>query len=916
MTPEQWRRLEAAFHDLAGAPENSRTAFIREFSAQDPELGSRLADLLAAHRDAGGFLVQPALDLSLALASTDEDPPELAGQVFGAYRVVRELGRGGMGAVYLAERADREFSKFVALKLIKRGMDSDALIERFRAERQILANLDHPNIARLLDGGTAPDGRPYLVMEYVEGSPIDEYCAQHALDLEARLALFRRVCAAVVHAHQHLVVHRDLKPSNILVTREGAPKLLDFGLARVLSTDDARTSAVTAAAGRFFTPGYASPEHVRGLPATTLSDVYSLGAVLYRLLCGCTPHEQRFGNEPGTAEEATRVLPARPSVCIDPERVRATLDGDSDAWRAAWSKRLTGDLDNIALRALHPDPARRYASVGQLDEDLARYVAGMPVTAAPDSLTYRAGKFVSRHAAAVVVAVSLTVALMGAVVVSTWQSYRAAQSERLATQQRARAEQRFADVRRLAHTLIFDYHDAIADLPGSTAVRMRLVSDALAYLDGLAAEAAGEPELQRELAAAYERVGDVQGGALFANLGDTASAIASQRKALAIRQALTQADPEDQDAQREFALSRRKVGLLLWETGALGDAVAELRGSQATFEGIAARRPEDPAILFELATTFDYIGMLQQELGELEAALVTLGRARETFVQAQQQDPDNAIYRRGLSTVDEHFAAALLLLGRYPEALAYNQIALDLRTALSAETPLSMDLKRILAVSHYNQGEILARMGRYAEALQHYQADLAIAEALQDADPANDQYRSDVTFGRVRLGDMSLALGSPEEALEWYQDAARRRSEDVDSDPLQLWKRASLIEARSKVADALSRLGKDAAAIRQARETAALLDATQVEPGNAYVLTALAEARFVLAEAYERLAAGAKPGQGPELNARAATLYAGAHGVWQTLAAQGRVAPPDRQRMIDAGARAERLQMLAGTGGQ
>src|SRR5205823_4860718 len=349
-----------------------------------------------------------------------------------------------MGAVYFAERADEQYKKRVAIKLIKRGMDTDSVLRHFRNERQILAGFDHPNIARLFDGGTTKDGLPYFVMEYVEGLPINEYCAAHKISLVERLKLFREACAAVSYAHRHTVIHRDIKMSNILVTSEGTPKLLDFGIAKILQPGGGPEALMTMTGVRPMTPEYASPEQVRGEPVTTASDVYSLGIILYELLVGRSPYRFTSRSPLDVAREITDTEPPRPSTAL-------ARDEDFDATGIGNSKVLKGDLD-----------------------DIGRHLAARPVLARKDTIGYRARKFVQRNKVATAAAVLILVSLVAGLVATTWQAHRA-------KVEKARAERRFNDVRRLAHSVLFDYHDAIKNLPGATGVRERLVKDALAY---------------------------------------------------------------------------------------------------------------------------------------------------------------------------------------------------------------------------------------------------------------------------------------------------------------------------------------------------------------------------------------------------------------------------------------------------
>jgi non-specific serine/threonine protein kinase/serine/threonine-protein kinase len=399
-------------------------------------------------------------------------------------------------------------------------MDTDAVLRRFRHERQILAGLEHPNIGRLLDGGTTDEGLPYLVMEYVDGQPIDEYCRSRQLTLEQRLALFGQVCAAVAYAHQHLVVHRDIKPSNILVTADGTPKLLDFGIAKLLEGEDEALTVGFDGAGQVLTPQYASPAQLSGGRITTVSDVYGLGVLLYELLAGARPYDLTGKSYAEMKQIVTGTDLPSPSVM-------AARRGDEGL-----ARRLRGDLDAIVLTATRRDQGERYASVALVADDVRRYLEGLPVLARGDSWTYRTARFVRRRKLGVAAAVAIVVSLVGGVIATSWQA-------RVARAERARAERRFADVRRLSTSFLFEFHDAIATLPGSTPARLLVVSKALEYLDSLAADAAGVRDLQQELAEAYDRVGDVQGNPGAANLGDIDGAIKSYQKAEAIRRALT-----------------------------------------------------------------------------------------------------------------------------------------------------------------------------------------------------------------------------------------------------------------------------------------------------------------------------------------------------------------------------------------
>jgi eukaryotic-like serine/threonine-protein kinase len=422
MTPDNWNKVKALFSAALEQEPSRQAAFLRQ-ACPDDDLRQEVEKLLRNHEQAGDFLRDPVVA-----------PDPLVGRRLGAYKLLRLIGSGGMAGVYLGERADQEYRKQVAIKIVRPGPDTAELLSRFRAERQTLAALDHPNIVKLLDGGSTDEGLPYLVMDYVPGIPIDQYCDACKLSTEQRLRLFLAVSAAVDHAHQKLVIHRDLKPTNILVTSDGVPKLLDFGIAKVLSPDT--RSVLTQTGMRRLTPAYASPEQVRGQPVTPASDVYSLGVILYELLTGHQPYKLKqptpgeleqaiCGEEPETPSLSvgrveTETASDGTTVAKTPERVSQTREGQPEKLR----RRLRGDLDNILLKALQKEPGRRYGSVEELAQDIDRHLNHLPITARPPSLAYRASKFVQRHKAEVSTGVLATVVLSAAAALFTLNAFR------------------------------------------------------------------------------------------------------------------------------------------------------------------------------------------------------------------------------------------------------------------------------------------------------------------------------------------------------------------------------------------------------------------------------------------------------------------------------------------------------------
>ncbi len=431
MTPERWQLTQDLLEKALLLTGQERTEFLARSCDGDAPLREEIEELLIVDTNLGDFIEKPLFDMHGDQASL------AAGDQLGPWQIVREIGRGGMGAVYLAERADATYEKKVAVKLLKRGMDTDELVRRFRSERRILALLEHPHIARLLDGGSTPDGRPYLVMEYVEGRPIDAWCTEQSLSVEDRLALFEKVCRAVHFAHRNLVVHRDLKPGNILVVADGEPRLLDFGIAKLLEGDP--EPFATVAAFLPMTPEYASPEQIRGEPVTTSTDVYSLGVLLYRLLAGRSPYRPAVEGRAALAEAVCNQEPLRPSTVVG-ARAKTVAEAASAERDRHLAKRLRGDLDTIAQKALSKEPSRRYESAEQLAADVRRHLDGLPVLARPSGVGYRTSKFVGRHRFGVLLAAAAMMVIIGTAAVAVVQKWAALRERDRAEKTQERAD--------------------------------------------------------------------------------------------------------------------------------------------------------------------------------------------------------------------------------------------------------------------------------------------------------------------------------------------------------------------------------------------------------------------------------------------------------------------------------------------
>ena len=596
MTADELERALALFAEARDYPPDQQAAFLAQACPDDEALRQRVASLLRSQEGAGGFLEEPAFGHGLELMQQTMAGHLQAGEVVGEYRVVSLLGVGGMGEVYLAE--DTVHERKVALKLISHGRADEVRGRHFRHERKVLAALNHPHIARLIGSGITPGGQAYLVMEYVEGERLDRFCQERGLGIDERMTLFRKVCAAVTYAHQNLVVHRDLKPANLRVTAEGEPKLLDFGIAKLLDPEGATAKPdPTLTMQGAMTPKYASPEQIKGEPITTASDVYSLGVVLYELLTGQRPFAHLKGRR---ADELARAIceeePPRPSTVASrttssPATTPRPPEPAAAATRTRFAtlrRQLEGDLDNIAAKALRKEPARRYPSAAALSEDIRRHCEGLPVTARKDTPGYRAGKFVRRNKVGVTAAALVVLALIAGLVATALEARR--------------ADRRFEDVRRLAKSNLFELEPLIADLPGSMRARSTLVRQALQYLDDLSREAGGRSDLRRELAAAYEQVGAVQGEPTQPNLGDLPGALSSYHKARALRQALTAADPHDPQARYDLAMCDEHLGGIFWWNNQTAAAEESLRSALAACRRLVAEEPHSEEFRLGLAS--------------------------------------------------------------------------------------------------------------------------------------------------------------------------------------------------------------------------------------------------------------------------------------------------------------------------
>jgi non-specific serine/threonine protein kinase/serine/threonine-protein kinase len=793
---ERWERIKEVFAAALERAASDRFSYVREVCGDDAELYSEVWSLLQAHERSGGFIEQPAIE-RVGLTRPDAQV-DWQGKRLGNYRIVSEIGRGGMSHVYKAVRDDDQYYKEVAIKLLRPGLDTHALLQRLRAERQILAELSHPHIAQLLDGGVTETKAPYLVMEYIEGRPIDWYCEERQLGLRARLDLICTLCSAVHYVHQHLMVHGDLKGGNILVTNDGVVKLLDFGIAKLLNAtappDSPETTMNRVVA---MTPAYASPEQVRGEPITTTSDVYSLGVLLYRLLTGTLPFEvpsELFGWE--TAAHLSERTPRPPSV----------VAAAGSSFYRGLARELEGDLDAIVMKALSKAPEDRYGSAEQLSEDLRRYLRGFPVHARPDRPMYRIEKLVKRHKAASVATGLFVVALLAGICLTTWQTH-------VARVERERAERHLTEIRKLSNTYLRDVYDAAVNLPGATAIRKILVENSLKHISALESEAQDSLEFQRELAWAYQKFGDVQGDYLGANLGDTEGAVQSYRRALRLRESIAQRSDATLD-KVELVRSYVALSELLAAQSKLDEAIELAK----TAVSVGDRLVASPDVTKEGRR---YAAAAHMLLGtnvstvDLSIALQSLNTALAAFERLAAEASGDPRARLDIALVHARIGFAYLQGGHFEEALRHRQLTSNVVEELVLASPLDSALLRAGAFSNLNVGEVHNKLRQPHAALPHLQLGLQRVEHLQKTDPANEQAPIAVAYALNLLSDSYLLQNDPAEALKHLNRAAEIIARGPPAKP------TDIAEVRLLAGSNSFRLGKTHAALAKGTETAA-----------------------------------------------------------------------------------------------
>jgi tetratricopeptide (TPR) repeat protein len=717
MEPNRWQQVKAALSDAMALSGSARAAYLGQLGRGDPALRAELESLLRAAETAGtGFLESPAA----VLLETPSPPSPHTGRRLGPYRLLEEIGAGGMGEVYRAVRVDEEYEQEVAVKLVRAGADAQFVGQRLRAERQILAAFQHPNIAGLFDGGTTEEGIPYLVMELIAGQPITEYCERRRLDLQARLHLFLAVCSAVQYAHQHAVIHRDLKPSNILVTEDGTPKLLDFGIAKILEPGAIPVRGdLTINAVRLLTPDYASPEQLKGKPVTAASDVYSLGVIFYELLTGIKP---LAGRRPAT-QDASRTLfdaaPTRPSIVVRGRDAASAVRLDSPE---RLGHQLRGDLDNIVLMALRQEPERRYATVDRLAEDIRRHLGHRPVAARRPTLGYRASMFVTRHKVGVAATALTALALVCGVVITARETF-------IARAALARAEDEASASRRVGEYLVSLFEDANPNETGGRPLDVRtLVARAQAQIDP---NLSSRPALRARMLATV--------GTLHCEIGQFKPCEQDLEQALRIESGLGAAGDPLRRARIQYRLANAYN-----DAGRTKEALALL---QQALPVLQAQQPADP---LAVAAAWSAIGRAYLETEPLRA-IAALDRARA--LESGPQGEDTLASASTLGTLAIAYAQAM----RWNDALALARLRVQLvRTHVNSADPRYFD-----ALNDY--AEVAQEAGRFDEATRAWQQVLAGYEHIFGR--ASDKYIDT----ELDLGDVLFRRNRLHESILWFR---------------------------------------------------------------------------------------------------------------------------------------------------
>ena len=790
----------------------------------------------------------------------DARSPLPPGDMIEGYELVKELHRGGQGVVYQA--VQKSTKRKVAIKVLLEGpYASQATRRRFDREIELVANLKHPNIVTVFDSGLTPDGRQYCVMDYVRGLRLDEYVRERKPPLPSLLRLFETVCHAVNHAHQKGIIHRDLKPSNILVEADGTPRILDFGLAKQLGGGEATLLSVSGQV--VGTLPYLSPEVARGRSdeIDTRTDVYALGVILYELLTGQYPYPVA-GEIVDVLRHITETEPLPPSKVWRSVNRETPASGRGGVRPGACP--VDRDLETIVFKALAKERERRYQSALELARDLDHYLKDEPIEARRDSHWYILKKTLRRYRWAagavallglVILGSSVTLSIMYAAAVN---SRREAEIQKgIAEEQRdravsaeQRANQRFAEVRELANAFIFDVYEAIGDLPGSTPARELLVNTALTYLDNLRAEAGEDPTFLIDLAAAYNKVGDVQGSIRRANLGNTSGALDSYRKAHEILRRLHETDPDNLQYALNLAVSLSRIADIYWVTSRSDESAAYYRRARDLCQAISDAHPENVAARRQLAIACQDLGDVAIEEGRADEALACFRQALAVLEELAAADPADPDARSDLALAADKLGDALQFNGQIEDAVRQYDRALKIRETLIAEQPRNARFMELLAGSLERLGDRYASTHREDDAAAYYRRAMELRQSLADADPHNAKARRDLTISYDRVGRSEALAGRMDAGLALARKSLELRRQLLEADPSNARARGDLAVGHERLADLLSMAGQKELAVDHYRASFDIWrDLAATEPNNVWYRGGLANGHIYLGDA-------------------------------------------------------------------
>jgi tetratricopeptide (TPR) repeat protein len=757
MTPEQWQKIEELF---AQAIELAPAAQERFLANLDPPTAAELRQLLQSDALPSEAIADAIGAVATTSARANQPGPTWSGRRIGAYTIDREIGRGGMGAVFEAHRADDQFQKRVALKVALRAPFSESFRSRFHHERQILAGLEHPNIARLLDGGETEEGLPFFAMEFVEGIPIHRYCEEHKLSVRDRLQLFLAVCDAAEYAHQSLIVHRDIKPANVLVSNTGIPKLLDFGIAKLLDEAEAQGGQTQTGLAPV-TPDYCSPEQLRNQKITTRTDVYLLGLLLYELLTG----------ERAQQADTSSPMALEQSICEREPPIASTRARDRND--IALSRILEGDLDTIIATATRKEPDQRFPNVSAFVRDIKLYLEGRPITSRPAGTLYRIAKYIRRNRLAVAAAAAFVIVLGGGIASTLYQAQRAAR--------------RFDQVRGIAKSLMFDVHDAIGSLPGSVPAQRIVVETALRYLDALASEASGDPKLLSEIAGGYVRIGGIQGADLIASEGNRTAAMESFQKAEKLLIPILKTESGDDEMAGALADARSSEAELLSRIGKSAEARKLLEEADRVLTPLAASssagiktRRGLALIRMSLARDFgdgpDGIQLAER----LDDSMRLLLELNEQF---------HADITREVAVSSSIAGSAYLVAKRIDRAIPLFSRTVDMLETELKKYPHDTNLHRSLMLARAKLADAYSQpspLRDSAKALENYSRMFEQGRWMFESEPSKKSNRIDFAMSSIRYADAfpsGDARGLPvlEEGVQILADVIKADPNDTVS---------------------------------------------------------------------------------------------------------------------------------------